>query len=199
MGVGKRDGREHEPETVWRAEEMYCADRMSFARVAEATGVSATTLKTWAQKFGWRRKREEIARAESDIRMDRLTARSRVLKKLLESGDAQDAFAVAALEKLAFQMEEAERRREERRVTEVGNGQPQAPPPEEMPRTDEERVDMLEKMLGARLSALLTCPPEKVLPLMRDFAAAQQLVRSLREGRDEALVVSWTDGEANGE
>ena len=62
-------GWEHEPETVWKAQELYCVDRLSFARVAELTGVTATTLKSWSEKYGWRAKREEIAQAESDIRV----------------------------------------------------------------------------------------------------------------------------------
>ena len=48
-------GWEHEPETVWKAQELYCVDRLSFARVAELTGVSATTLKAWSEKYGWRK------------------------------------------------------------------------------------------------------------------------------------------------
>ena len=51
-------GWEYEPETVWKAQELYCVDRLSFARVAELTGVSATTLKAWSEKYGWRAKRE---------------------------------------------------------------------------------------------------------------------------------------------
>ena len=47
-------GWEYEPETVWRAQELYCVDRLSFARVAELTGVSATTLKSWSEKYGWK-------------------------------------------------------------------------------------------------------------------------------------------------
>lgn len=33
-------GREHPADTLWRAQELYCVDRLSYAAVAEATGVS---------------------------------------------------------------------------------------------------------------------------------------------------------------
>ena len=69
-------GWEYEPETVWRAQELYCVDRLSFARVAELTGVSATTLKAWSEKYDWRAKREEIAQAESEIRVNTIKSQA---------------------------------------------------------------------------------------------------------------------------
>ena len=103
-------GWEYEPETVWRAQELYCVDRLSFARVAELTGVSATTLKAWSDKYGWRAKREEIAQAESDIRVNTIKGRKVALEMLLEAGDGKEAsqmaFAVASLESLALKQQE---------------------------------------------------------------------------------------------
>lgn len=103
-------GWEYEPETVWKAQELYCVDRLSFARVAELTGVSATTLKAWSEKYGWRAKREEIAQAESDIRVNTIKSRAAALEMLLQAGDGKEAsqmaFAVASLESLALKQAE---------------------------------------------------------------------------------------------
>lgn len=103
-------GWEHEPETVWKAQELYCHDRLSFARVAELTGVSATTLKAWADKYLWREKREEIAQLESEIRVNTIKGRAAVLQKLIHAEDgkeaSQAAFAVASLESLALKQQE---------------------------------------------------------------------------------------------
>lgn len=103
-------GWEHPPETVWNAQELYCCDRLSFDRVAELTGVSATTLKSWADKYGWRTKREEIAQAESDIRVNTIMGRKAVLQRLIEAQDGKEAsqvaFAVASLENLALRQQE---------------------------------------------------------------------------------------------
>ena len=107
-------GREHEPGTVWTAQDLYCIDRLSFDAVAKKTGVAASTLKRWADRMDWRGKRERIAETESALRVDRVLARSQVLKKLLETGESQDAYAVAALERLALLQEENELRRAER-------------------------------------------------------------------------------------
>lgn len=103
-------GWEYEPETVWRAQELYCVDRLSFARVAELTGVTATTLKAWSEKYGWRLKREEIAQAESEIRVNTIKSRAVALEMLLQAGDGKEAsqmaFAVASLESLALKQQE---------------------------------------------------------------------------------------------
>ena len=98
-------GREYPTDTLWRAQELYCVDRLSYAAVAEATGVSATTLKAWGQKYGWARRREEIARAESEIRVNIIKGRQ-ALEQLLAAADAKEAapmaFAVSSLESLAL-------------------------------------------------------------------------------------------------
>ena len=103
-------GWEHPPETVWKAQEMYCVDRLSFDRISTIVGVSATTLKTWADKYDWREKREEIAQAESEIRTKTILGRKAVLERLIEATDgkeaSQAAFAVASLEGLALKQQE---------------------------------------------------------------------------------------------
>ncbi len=102
-------GREHDPETVWQAQELYCVDRMTFEQVAEALGVADSTLRRWADTYGWRSKRDEIAQAESDLRADKIRARSKLLKSLISTADAQTGFAVAAMENLALKEIEAAR------------------------------------------------------------------------------------------
>lgn len=103
-------GAEYSPDMVWRAQEMYCADCLSFAKIATETGVTATTLKAWSKKFGWRAKREELARIESEIRMDTVRSRKKALSMLLEAQDGKEcsqmAFAVSSLENLAIKQQE---------------------------------------------------------------------------------------------
>lgn len=103
-------GREHPTDTLWRAQELYCVDRLSYAAVAEATGVSSTTLKAWGRKYGWARRREEIARAESEIRVNIIKGRQKALEQLLAAEDAKEAapmaFAVSSLESLALKRQE---------------------------------------------------------------------------------------------
>ena len=88
-------GREYPTDVLWRAQELYCVDRLSYAAVAEATGVSATTLKSWGQKYAWARRREEIAQAESEIRVNIIKGRQRALEQLLATTDAKEAASMA--------------------------------------------------------------------------------------------------------
>lgn len=103
-------GAEHNPDTVWKAQELYCIDCLSFAKVAELTGVTATTLKAWSKKFAWREKRCEIAQIEADIRMDTIRSRKKALDMLIKSADGKEcsqmAFAVSSLESLAMKQKE---------------------------------------------------------------------------------------------
>ena len=104
-------GVEIDADTRWRAMELYCADRLTFAQVSEATGVADSTLRRWADAYQWRERREELARAEADIRIDTIRSRAAIQKHLLEAEDgkaaSQIAFAVSSLENLALQREKA--------------------------------------------------------------------------------------------
>lgn len=102
--------KEHEPATVWRAQELYCADRLTFDAVAQATGVAVSTLKRWSDKYDWQAKRSAIAEAEADIRADTVLARAKMLKELISTANPQVGFAVAGLEALAMRQAEADRR-----------------------------------------------------------------------------------------
>lgn len=103
-------GREYPTDVLWQAQELYCVDRLSYAAVAEATGVSATTLKSWGQKYGWTQKRSEIAQAQSEIRVNIIKGRKYALEQLLTAEDAKQAasmaFAVSSLESLALKQQE---------------------------------------------------------------------------------------------
>ena len=103
-------GREHEADTRWRAQELYCVDRLSYARVAELTGVSATTLKAWGERYRWRGKREELAEIESELRVGAIKSRKNALDMLLAAEGGREAsqlaFAVASLESLALKRQE---------------------------------------------------------------------------------------------
>lgn len=103
-------GWEHEPGTVWRAQELYCLDRLSFDRVSQLTGVATSTLKRWADKYQWRERRDELAQVESEIRFNTVLGRKAILERLLTAEDGKEAsqvaFAVASLESLALKQAE---------------------------------------------------------------------------------------------
>ena len=70
-----------------------------------------STLRRWADAYQWRERREELARAEADIRIDTIRSRAAILRHLIEAQDgkaaSQIAFAVASLGNLELQYQKA--------------------------------------------------------------------------------------------
>ena len=101
-------GKEYPADIVLQAEELYCVDRMTFAAVAGRLGLAASTLKRWATKYDWQKKRNDIQRARSEIRTDLIELRAKQIKHCITSmgkggkGHAMNVFAAAKLEELAL-------------------------------------------------------------------------------------------------
>jgi transposase-like protein len=170
-------GKEHPPETVFRAQELYCVDRMTFAQVAKAVGVADSSVKRWSDTYGWQAKRDEIAQAEMDIRADFILARSRMLKALMENKDAQTGFAVASLEGLA--MKQAEAVRQGRHLE---NAAAIAVQPLREIRTEADAVAALEEALNIRMGRILANPSLVDLKTVRELQQAMALVQGMRKG-----------------
>jgi hypothetical protein len=173
-------GWEHPPETVWQAQELYCVDRLSFDRVAEITGVSATTLKGWADKYGWREKREEIAKAESEIRINVIKGRHKVLERLVGATSGMEAsqlsFAVSALESLAMKQQEAARAG---KILEQATAQPADI------RSAADIPNALEEAVRLKLGMLLADPGQVDFKAIKDIKQAMDYLAQLRP-KDES-------------
>lgn len=170
--MGARTGREYPPEVVWQAQELYCVARLTFDQVAVEVGVAASTLKRWSEKYGWREKRAQLAEAEADLRADTILARSAMLKKLINSKDAQTGFAVAALESLAMKQAEAAR---------AGKLLEAAAASELREiRSQEDAATALEDAVRLRLNQLLQSPEDLDFRAVRDIRQALELVREMK-------------------
>lgn len=165
-------GWEHEPETVWRAQELYCVDCLSFDKVADITGIAASTLKRWADKYGWREKREEIAKAEADIRANKVLARSKTIEALLNNPRADMAFAVSALETLTLKEAEAARAGYNTQQDEVL--------PSFSINTPEDAVDALKKSVEQKLAMLLSRPEQVDLRSFQEVKSCLALAEELK-------------------
>lgn len=167
-------GWEHEPGTVWRAQELYCVDRLSFDRVSELVGVSATTLKRWADKYRWRARRDEIAQVESDIRFNTILGRKAILEKLLAAEDGKEAsqvaFAVASLESLALKQAEL-----------AASGKIPVAGEAEYPKisTREEAVKVLRQAVERKVGMALTDPQKISAETIQDIKRCLDLVAEL--------------------
>ncbi|WP_338669761.1 hypothetical protein [Pseudodesulfovibrio methanolicus] len=168
----ERIGREYPPEAVWEAQELYCVARLTFEKVAEETGVAASTLKRWAATYDWRGKREKLAQAEADLAADTILARSVMLKKLIKSQNAQDGFAVSALESLAMKQAEAARAQKLMSAVKQNELRPI--------RTPDEAVAALEEALELKLNGLLQSPEDLDFKAVQEVQKATQLIMELK-------------------
>lgn len=167
-------GWEHEAETVWRAQELYCVDRLSFAQTAEVTGVAASSLKRWAEKYSWREKREEIARAEAEIRVNKIKARAKVIEALLDKPRADMAFAVSALENQALKQQELA----------LAGKIPTALAPQERPqiKTRAEAVVALRQAVENKIGLALQSPEHITCAAVKDISQCLNLMQELEAG-----------------
>jgi uncharacterized protein YjcR len=173
----KKQGREYPSEAVWTAQELYCVARLTYQQVAEETGVAVSTLKRWADKYEWRAKRDELAQAEADLQADTILARSAMLKKLIESKDAQTGFAVASLETLAMKQAEAAR------AQKLMNASAQKELREI--RTQEDAVNALQEAVQLKLNRLLQSPDELDFKAVADIRKALDLVAEMKNAGTE--------------
>lgn len=175
-------GREHEPSVVFRAQELYCADRLPMERVrdvllselGEAEAPAMSTLWRWSDKYAWGSKREEIAKALADIAADTVLARAAMLKELIASRDAQTGFAVASLEGLALKQAEAARAG---RATLAAQ---EASVSRRKLLTAEDAATALQEAVELKLASLLADPGQVDLKAVKNIMEALDAVATLR-------------------
>ncbi|HML52870.1 MAG TPA: hypothetical protein PKC79_02125 [Solidesulfovibrio magneticus] len=179
--------REHPMETVERAEELWCVDGLTFDEVATRTRVAASTLKRWAEKYGWRAKRDEIRQALASIRADTIRLRARLIQNCLASMNAMDAFAVAKMEEMAIKAAELSDKRAE--------AAPAGLPMREIA-TEADAVAALEEAVGLRLNAMLASPDKVTLTTLREVKQVLDLLKDMRAAAGAAA--EKTPGRENG-
>lgn len=160
---------EYPSEKIFEAQDLYCVDRLTFETVAERTGVSVPTLKRWSDKYGWRAKREELAKLESEIRFNTFKARDKMIKKVIADGGALDAFAVAKLKTMVID--------QARFKAEQHEGAPVPPVAFDSPA---HAAELLESALSAKLGIILATPSELNLKTLKELREALNLLAEMR-------------------
>lgn len=177
--------REHPPETVFKAQELYCVARLTHREIAAEMKVAESTLKRWAAKYGWADKRAAVAQAECDIRADLILARSAMIKKVLEKQDPQAGFAVASLEGVAMKKAEIERAGRMKEVRRESTRQ------RRVVKTLEDAVAALKETVLKKLEIMLDEPEAFAIKDLRAVKDGMGLLRELepKQGKthDEQL------------
>lgn len=83
----------------------YVVEGMTYEQVSGAVGVSASQLKKWGSDEGWVESRKKYREAQVSIGENTILLRADLLKNALTTKDAQDVYAVAAMEKIAIVLE----------------------------------------------------------------------------------------------
>jgi hypothetical protein len=81
------------------AEELYIIDGRTYDQVAEATGVSISQLKRWGLDSvpSWTERRREYRQAQTSVRRGVMLAKAKLIESVINTEDAQKAYAFSAL------------------------------------------------------------------------------------------------------
>lgn len=166
------DPRGYPAEMHYQAQELYCVLRHTYSQVAEELQVPVSTLKRWGKKYDWRDKREELAKAQADIKADTILARSVFLKAAISQKTPQLAFAVSSLEKLAIEQAEIERSRmtAEQMPESIGDIEVDS---------FKDAVELLQTGLEQKMKMLLSRPEDIDLKAITELQKAFALLEDL--------------------
>lgn len=165
--------REYSFEVVERAEELYCVDGQTFEAVSTLTGVAASTLKRWSERYGWQDKKEQIRQAMSSIRTNTIRLRARLLENCLTTLKSQDAFAVSALEGLALKVAA-------QKADPVLKTESISSPPREI-KTDEDAVAALEEAVSIKVASMLSDPGRITGAAVKEIAQIKATIEELKK------------------
>lgn len=169
------NGKEYSMEVVERAEDAYCVDGLTFDQAATLTGVSASTLKRWSERYGWQEKRENIRRARSAIRTNRVMLHAKLIENCLKTLKPMDAFAVSSIDAVVQRATQtAVKRAADGRDTEPLAGENQR----EI-KTEADAVEALREAVEIKLNRMLANPDGLNFSAMKDIRQALDLLREM--------------------
>jgi len=165
------NGKEYSQEIVERAQDLYCVDGHTLDQVATITRVSVPTLKRWSVQYNWSTKRDDIRRARSAIRTNRILLHSKLIEKCLSSLNPMDAFAVSSIEGVV-----------QRAAQLAAKGQARDTQPEVMReiKTEADAVAALEEAVESKINRLLADPAGLSFASMKEVKQALGLLKEMK-------------------
>lgn len=158
-------------ETIEAAEELYIIDGLSFDQVAARTGVSVSQLKRWSADStpDWPDRRREYRQAQVSVRRGVMLAKARLIASVIETEDAQKAYAFGALVNSGKQIDAEARERV----------QAAPPPAEDASALVAEVVDpigALREAVSLRVATLLQAPGTITLGAIKELLAVMDVL-----------------------
>jgi hypothetical protein len=165
------NGKEYSMEIVERAEDLYCVDGHTLEQLVTLTGVSISTLKRWSIQYGWSEKRENIRRARSAIRTNRVLLHAKLIENCLKTLSPMDAFAVSSIEGAV-----------QRAAQLAAKGQAREAPAEVLReiKTEADAIAALEQAVEIKINRLLSNPEGLSFAAMKEIKQALDLLKDMR-------------------
>ena len=158
------------------AEEMYIIDGLTFEHVAERTAVSISQLKRWGLDAvpSWSERRREYRQAQVSVRRGVMLAKAKLIESVIETEDAQKAYAFASLVSSAKTLNQEARERS-------GTVQPQID--QALNLGTDQPVDMAEALnqaLRMKINSMLAQPGAITLPAIKELQQAMALLDKIK-------------------
>ncbi|MBU1193975.1 MAG: hypothetical protein KKE62_01920 [Proteobacteria bacterium] len=152
------------------AKEQFVTEGRTYDYVAESTGVSVSQLKRWGLDEDWTGARKEYREALSSIKRDSVLLRSKLVKAALATGDPQQVYAWAAVEKAV-----AATRKSSDSDTAVS-----APEKLKNINTPEDAVAALQEVVELKLNKMLAQPDILQLSQIRELKQTMELIDQMK-------------------
>lgn len=170
-------------ETIEAAEELYIIDGLTFDQVAARTGVSVSQLKRWSADSDpdWPDRRREYREAQVAVRRGVMLAKARLIASVIETEDAQKAYAFGALVSSGKQIDAEARERAQAAPSRT----------EDAPALAAEMTDpigALREAIKQRVAGLLQTPGGITLAAIKELVVAMELLEKKVENTAENVV-----------
>ncbi len=161
------------------AEELYIIDGRTFEQVAETTGVSLSQLKRWGLDSvpSWSDRRREYRQAQTSVRRGVMLAKAKLIESVINTEDAQKAYAFSALVSSARTIDQEAR---ERRQEVQGQETKTTTGPVTVVKTTADAVIALQQAVQGKINTMLTSPGSLSFAAIKDTKAALEMIEQLQ-------------------
>ncbi len=168
------------------AEELYIIDGRTYEQVAEASGVSISQLKRWGLDSvpTWSDRRREYRQAQTSVRRGVMLAKAKLIESVINTEDAQKAYAFSALVSSARTIDQEARERSQQAVKaeETAPGVQGEAMPKNIPAA---LAGAIERKIGLMLSAPGGITMATIKELQQSLILLEKLQAKAGEGEDK--------------
>ncbi|MBU1565571.1 MAG: hypothetical protein KJ630_08075 [Proteobacteria bacterium] len=156
------------------AEELYIIDGRTYEQVAETTGVSTSQLKRWGTEAtpSWMDRRREYRQAQTSVRRGVMLAKAKLIESVIETEDAQKAYAFSALVSSAKTLDDEARSRMQL--------EPQPTDTEPQGEMVTDTTEALTAAIQRKIGTMLSAPNGITLATIKELQGALQLLEKLK-------------------